>query len=338
MIVLSSTSNSNPRHWGKSWLLALLLAAAFLGGLEYFWRSTGHQPAVVDDQRLWAMERNKVGKSPKEIVLLGSSRMQTDISIATLKRLAPEHRIINLSADGTCGNAVLFDLAKDPQFKGNVILETTSECVMFGNRPGLSQQFYVHYFHKTYNLNIAVNRKIATFLQRHLTVIDPYLNLIKVAGDTLVKHKWRQPNYLATYEDRSRAADYTKLDLQRHKARRLEKIDVHYRNLAPDISRPLLEQQAKQINEAVHTIQARGGRVALVRFPVSAEHWDVDEQYFPRNTYWDPLKSMTGAKVLHFKDIDVINTLQCPDTSHLDVRDTEKFTQYLFNAVTTAHE
>lgn len=314
-------------------MAALILAFVALGGLECYWRANGHRPAIVDDQRLWAMERNKVGKAEKEIVLLGSSRMQTDISIKTLKRLAPDHSIINLSADGTCGNAVLRDLAEDAHFKGTAIVETTSECIMFGDLPGLSQQFYVNYFHKTYNLNIAINRHIATFIQQRLTVIDPYLNLIKVTGDALIKDKRRTPNYLSTDEDRSRSADYTKLDIKQHKAMRLKKVDAHYRQLAPNISARLLAERTGILNNAVKAIQKRGGNVAFIRFPVSDEHWEIDEQYFPRILYWDPLNSMTDANVIHFKNIECISTLQCPDTSHLDTKDTPEFTSLLFNEI-----
>jgi hypothetical protein len=251
--------------------------------------------------------------------------------MTALKQFAPDHSIINLSADGTCANAVLRDLAGEDSFKGTVVVETTSECIMFGDDPGLSQQFYVDYFHRAYNLNIAVNRRIATFIQRHLTVVDPYLNLIKVAGDAVIKGKWRAPNYLSTYQDRSRSADYSKLDIERHKAMRLNKIDVHYRTLSARISTDLLKSQIDVLNQAVKAIEKRGGSVAFVRFPVSDEHWDVDEQYFPRGKYWDPIISETSAEVLHFRDIAGMKDLQCPDTSHLDMRDTEPFTKSLVN-------
>lgn len=325
----SYISNSKAHNWGKSWIVALIIAAIFLGGLECFWRVNGHQPAIVDDQRLWAMERKKVGKSPKEIVLLGSSRMQTDISIATLKKLAPYHNIINLSADGTCANATLRNLAEERNFKGIVIVETTSECLMFGDQSGLSQQFYVDYYYRVYNLNIKINRIIATFFQSNITIIDPYLNLIKVIGDKIVKNKWRTPNYVTTHEDRSRSADYTKLDIEHHKAIRLQKIEANYRQLSPNISMQTLIDQVAKLDNAAKQIQKQGGNVVFARFPVSEEHWIIDEQYFPRNKYWDTIIPLTSATVIHFKDIDVINKLQCPDTSHLDVRDKNTFTKVL---------
>lgn len=327
----SFTSNFDNSGWGKSWILGLIIAVVLLGGLEYFWRSSGHQPTIVDDQRLWAMERSKVGKSSKEMILLGSSRMQTDISMATLRNLAPEYSIINLAADGTCANAVIHDLAADAKFSGSVIMETTSECIMFGYDRKLSQQSYVDYYHRVYNLNVKANRLIATFLQKNFTLIDPYLNLIKVSGDIIRKKKWRAPNYLTTYEDRTRPANYTRLDVDTHRIRRLEHANAHYNQLSPRISPQYLKQQLKYLDSAVKKINDRGGKLFFVRFPVTGEHWDLDEQYFPRATYWDAIIPFTSAEVIHFKDIDIINKLQCPETSHLDVSDTQVFTAKLFN-------
>lgn len=329
----SSTSNFNHCGWGKSWILGLIIAAVLLGGLECLWRINGHQPSIVDDQRLWAMERSKVGKSQKEIVLLGSSRMQTDISMATLRGLFPDYSIINLSMCGTCANAVIHDLAADEKFSGSVIMETTSECIMFGYDRILSQQSYVDYYHRGYNLNVKVNRLIATFFEKKLVMIDPYLNLIKVAGEFIRKKKLREPNYLTTYEDRTRPADYTKLDVENHRINRVQHAEDHYRRLLPRISTEYLALQAKYMDSAVRKIQDRGGRVVLVRFPVSDEHWVVDEQFFPRTAYWDSLIPLTGAEIVHFKDIETINKLQCPDTSHLDVRDTVIFTELLFKMI-----
>ncbi len=326
----SSISNSETCNWWKSWLLALIIASLLLGSLEICWRQNGYRPAVVDDQRLWSIERSKVGRSQREIVLLGSSRMQTDMSMATLRNLAPEFSIINLSADGSCANASLHDLAADKSFRGTAIVEITSECLMFGDDKDLSQQFYVDYFHNAYNLNTGLNRRIATFIQKSFVVVDPYLNLIKVAGNLVVRRMWRTPNYLNTYEDRSRTADYTKLDIAHHKSVRLNKINAHYGQLSTRISNKLLLEQVRALEEDVSEIQKRGGRVSFVRFPVSNEHWLIDEQYFPRKTYWDPITRITHAGVVHFKDIGGIDSLQCPDTSHLDVKDTAIFTTQLF--------
>ena len=329
MTVPLFTSNSNCSSWCKAWVFALVLVVLLLGAFEIFWRSKGYKPAIVDDQRLWASERSRIGKSGKEIALLGSSRMQTDISMSSLRSIMKGYSIINLSADSTCANAVLRDLAGDKYFKGIVIVETTSECLMFGDDPGLSQQFYVDYYHKTYNLNVLANRYIVTYVQKYLTVTDPYLNLMKVGGDLIFKRKLRMPNYLKTNEDRSRSADYEKLDIAHHKSMRLQKVGAHYLVLKPKISTANLMKQVALLDQAAGEIRARGGKVVFVRFPVSNEHWVIDEMYFPRSIYWDPLVAKTVAPFVHFKDVYGMRSFECPDTSHLDAKDTIPFTKIL---------
>ncbi len=322
-------SNFKLMGWGKSWLLALVISLFALCSLEIFWRANGHQPNIVDDQRLWAVERNKVGKSSNEIVLLGSSRMQTDTSIKLLKKDLPDYSIVNLSADGTCGNAVLYDIAEDESFNGKIIIESTPECLLFGCDPDISQQFYVDYFAKSYNLNEAINRHIATCMQKKLTIIDPYLNLIKVIGKIIVQKEKRIPNYVTTYENRTRSVDYTKTDTSNQKVERVAHAEERYKQLSTRITSELIAQNITRISEAVGKIKHRGGDIVFVRFPVSGEHWLVDQKYFPRDFYWNSFLKKIGVDAIHFKDIDEMSKLECPDTSHIDFRDKDKFTRIL---------
>ncbi len=329
----SSTSSSDRGHWVAVLCLALLTTVLVLGCLEVFWRTRGHSPNVVDDQRLWATERNRIGVTNREIALLGSSRMETDISVPTLRRLVPDYRVVSLFVDGTCANATLRDLGADMNFKGVVVAEITSECILFGDEGELSQHSYVRYYHKTYTMDIGLNRSIATFLQEHLTVIDPYLNPIKVMAEFIAEKKIRKPNYVSTFRDRSRSADYSKLNLEKHKAKRLEMVREHYQSLAQEISVSALENRFRDLNEAIVRIERRGGRVVLVRFPVSGEHWLIDEAFFPKSRYWDALGTLTNASLIHFKDSPELRIFQCPDTSHLDVKDTEAFTVALIREI-----
>ena len=317
-------------HWKRSWIIAVVAAFVLLVCLEIFWRSQGHQPAIVDDMRLWSLEREKVGNSVNEIVLLGSSRMQTDVSTKTLKELLPTHPIINLSIDGSCANATLRDLAEDENFSGLVLCDMTSQCVLFGDDNKLSQNAHIRYYHRMFNLNNKLNRIIATMVQKNLTIVDPYLNLQKILGLIVTKREFRQPNYLKTSEDRSRSADYQKTNLGLHKAKRIEKIEEIYQALAPAIRKDVFLDKVYGIENAVKRIQKRGGKVVFIEFPVSGEHWNIDEKYFPKTTYWNSFATLTTADTIHFKDVDSLNNFDCPDTSHLDFRDKDEFTKQLY--------
>ena len=330
MTVPLSTFNSKNMYWKRSWILAIVVSLVFLSCLEYFWRSQGHQPAIVDDMRLWSLQRDKVGTTAHEVVLLGSSRMQADVSTKTLKELLPTYNIINLSTDGSCANAALRDLAEDEKFSGLVLCDMTAQCLLFGDGKILGQHAYPRYYHRVFNLNNKINRIIATTVQKKLTVVDPYLNLQKILGLVLTKRELRQPNYLTTDEDRTRSADYTKTNLGLHTAKRIENIKVFYQKLYPSIKKDLFHDNVKSLENAVKRIQMRGGKVVFIRFPVSGEHWDIDEKYFPKEIYWDLFSHITNAETIHFKDVKFLSNFDCPDTSHLDVRDKPEFTRQLY--------
>jgi hypothetical protein len=255
--------------------------------------------------------------------------MQTDISTIALRKLLPDYKVINLSIDGSCGNAILRDLGRDRHFNGVALCEITEYCIMFGDDPGTGKIVYPAYYHSVFTFNDHVNREIATSFQKRLTLLNPYLYPIKVLTFFAKNKKLLPPNYVTTYEDRSRSADYSKLDIARHRAERIRRLGSNPENRAAKMSEALFHEKVAELEASVTQICSRGGKVVYMRFPVSGEHWDWDEQVFPKAIYWDSLESHTMADVIHFKDIDSMASLMCPDTSHLDAKDTVPFTNSL---------
>ena len=75
--------------------------------------------------------------------------------------------------------------------------------------------------------------------------------------------------------------------------------------------------------------------MVFIRFPTTDEHWDVDEQVFPKHVYWDQLGRLTGAETIHFRDVPSLAHFDCPDTLHLDYRDAPEFTGALLDELVT---
>ena len=73
----------------------------------------------------------------------------------------------------------------------------------------------------------------------------------------------------------------------------------------------------------------RGARVVFIRFPTSGEHWQLDEEMFPRERYWDNMAQRVSGRWSHFQEITGINRFNLPDTSHLDRRDKPEFTRLI---------
>lgn len=95
-----------------------------------------------------------------------------------------------------------------------------------------------------------------------------------------------------------------------------------------------LGDRFQEIEQDVSLIQARGGRVVFVRFPVSGEFLEMEENLFPRTQYWDAFARQTQGLTIHFQDYEKLAGFVAPDGSHLDYRDAEKFSLALAAVLT----
>ncbi|MEE8559002.1 MAG: hypothetical protein V3T14_14045, partial [Myxococcota bacterium] len=57
-------------------------------------------------------------------------------------------------------------------------------------------------------------------------------------------------------------------------------------------------------------------------------HWEIDEENYPRAEYWDRFAASTSVPAIHFRDVVGLN-VACPDTSHLGVEESRRFTEAL---------
>ena len=85
------------------------------------------------------------------------------------------------------------------------------------------------------------------------------------------------------------------------------------------------------VEQWVRRIHARGGRVVFVRFPTTGEHWEMEQEVYAKQLYWDRLPEWTTAETIHFLDTEGLRGFTCPDTSHIDGRDTPRFTEGLLD-------
>jgi hypothetical protein len=80
---------------------------------------------------------------------------------------------------------------------------------------------------------------------------------------------------------------------------------------------------------AVAKIQARGGQVVFVRFPVGGPLKGLEDKLTPRAQTWDPLTKATQAPAIHFEDYPELASFSCPEWSHLSAADSVEFTKRL---------
>ena len=191
-----------------------------------------------------------------------------------------------------------------------------------------TQQRYVDYYHRNYGLNAKLNRFFSTLAQEHFVSIDPQLRLNNLLVRLVKRQSWPAPYYLETQADRSRLADYGRVDLKTHQKWAYDRAYWLSNNKNLPWTEEWLEG-AMELEPWVDAIRARGGRVVFVQFPTTGRLFAYDDAIFPKKEFWDAFAARTSALCIHFKDVPQLATFDCPDLSHLDRADAPRFTMEL---------
>ncbi|MBW2280732.1 MAG: hypothetical protein JRG82_08290 [Deltaproteobacteria bacterium] len=305
---------------------ALVFFALIAGTIEGSWRRLGYVPSILDGVDRWSAERDRAG--PGTIALVGSSRVLFNVSIPTLRRRYPEHPVAQLGIGGTLAGAVLRDLAEDPAFDGAVIASMRASAFEPANLD--SQQPWVDYYHEEWNVERRISRRLETELASRLAIMNPTLSIRRLGVERVEKGRWLPDRWLVFNRDRSVSADFRLHRVSKSALRMLAK--ARYDKMQRSDPGAWLGA-TDRIEGWIERIQARGGRVAIVRFPTSGAHWEFDEKAYPREHYWDRFAARTSAVTLHFRDSAALSSFRLPDGSHVDFRRAPAFTRALIDAL-----
>ncbi len=281
----------------------------------------------------WATVRDSIYDSDgKVIVLLGASRMQLDINTDLLRKRYPNYTIAQLAVNGRPPMMALKDLADDPKFKGIAICSVMMMTLPPDKWKG--QEEYVAHYYQFNDLNSKINRYLGSIKQNHLVIADPRIKLINIAKGLLKEKKLIDPFYVEGMSDRSCRADYsqcTETELRQFIPDEMKHGTPSDLTLGADPKQWLKDVQS--VETLVQKIQSRGGKVVFVRMPTSGEIREYESLIVPRRLFWDNFVKMTSAETIHFEDVATLKNFYCPDRSHLDFRDTQQFTNSLFDEI-----
>jgi len=313
------------------WSGALLLSLLFVGVWEGSWRVRGFTPSLNDDAGLWALTRAKGSTRAREsIILIGGSRMQVGFNLDACAQKTGV-RPIQLAIDGNSPIPVLRHLANDQSFRGIIISDFMEEYLRALVDPAAAQEVGVpEQWIKQYeerSIFSVFEWRMGALVQGTFVYRVPDLSPRNVIG-SLRRGQLPSPSYAVVDAERSRRADYSKLDIEEHRKRRQEIVREEYAR-TPRLSVPEFTEGAKRLRELVERIRSRGGDVIFVRFPTTGMHWEMDNQRYPKSEYWDGVAAQTKLTMIHFKDYPSLSAFDCPDESHLDYRDTGRFTDAL---------
>lgn len=334
-----SISNSNSRipsgPYGRQWLLTIGLFILTVASGEYYFRFSGYRPSVKDTPALWAYNRNRcqTESSSDMVAVLGDSRMQVGFSPSVFSDTIACNDVVMLPIGGSYCLSVMKDIALHSEFRG-VVLCSVMEFHFLGI-DNKESEYHLKCYHDLYSdskfsgffktINTLCNREIESCLA--VTQIHPERIMKAVSKPS--------PSYYNMKKSRYRPADYrgrlSVEQLQELRDRRL--VGVTSVLSGPERTEDeLISKRSEwmkcvgQVWEWAKIIEDRGGRVILIRFPTSGKRLDCDLKLYPKEIFWDYAAMRSPIEMIHFLDVPGADKFECPDTSHLNYDDGEKFT------------
>lgn len=320
-------------RWGLVWGLGLVVSLTAMTGAELFWRNHGYETNVIDGPRLWAYHRSTLGKSKQEVACLGTSRTVCGFATAEFYRRFPEYNLRMLAVSGLKPAAALLDLARDPNFCGIVLCDVTWTDFRQVHRD--SQQEYVDYYQNQYGAAAELETLFSLWLHEHLVILSPEARPKIILRSLLSGRAPPVSGFHITRPDRSRISDYQlRPELVRRKreseAAKYRKKAARRRTRPAPVKAEWLSE-VRSFREPVEQIRARGGEVVFVRYPTSGERLAYTSLFYPRELYWDQIGPQTTARTIYYEDYPELNPGNLADTSHLDKRQSPRFTNGLLD-------
>ncbi|MEN0053297.1 MAG: hypothetical protein AAGC65_06495 [Mucilaginibacter sp.] len=317
-------------------VLTLVLVTGATICWELFLRGKGLKPDYDDSPELWADKRARVYEpADKTTVFIGSSRIKYDLDVDTWQNMAGTNAI-QLAMVGSSPRTMLSDLASDPNFKGNLIVDVT-EILFFNPAPqvNLTPNEAINFYHKRTPAQ-KVSFELDKLLEPRLVMLDK--DFYSLNG--LLDHLY-VPNrdgvyagldfpigfHQTLYSRQNKMTDPFLADTVR-----INKVRAIWGGLGrlkgpPPVSGKALDSILFSVKHDVDLIRARGGTVLFLRTPSTGPFLMGEKMGYPKEKYWDKLLAVTQCKGIHFSEHASLNNLMCPEFSHLSPHDAVLYTK-----------
>lgn len=317
-------------------LVALLTFAAVAAG-EVYLRRQGVVITYDDSPERWAHKRSQVYKpASRATVFIGSSRIKYDLDIPTWEQQTGKEAI-QLAIEGNSPLLALQDLANDPAFSGNLVVDVT-EMLYYNQAPDFSKEtreFIRYYNDRTYAQQAGFY--LSHLLESQFVFLNKkYFSLHATLESIPLKNR-----------DGVKPALHFPMDFVNYDADRQSKMNASFQSSPEQIKQvtdiwsmvlgmitnapPPTENPVPGILEiskvAVDKIRARGGDVVFVRTPSSGPFYDIEQKVFDKSVFWETLLTETNSKGFYFNDYPSISRFECPEWSHLSPAQAVQFTR-----------
>ena len=338
--------------WRSLALSAALLTAVASIAWEIRARSWGYEPNLNNTSDLWADARERV--KPDSIVIIGDSRALFDTDLDVIEQGLGQ-RPIQLALVGTCAFPILQNLANDESFHGTVI-SSLLPLIWLAPPPAPPYQGSLTALKRYQTRNVAqrISHHLGMFLEEHIA----FLKQEDLTLDRLLLHV-DVPNRADFHGPPALPPNFQ--TIERDRRTRMTEATVKPGALQDRVKNgwlPLftpppppsyippeafgkfmgaaIEQRFVDTAAAVKKIQARGGKVVFVRFPVVGPVLELENKLTPKAGPWTRIINESGAPGIYFSDYPELASFNCPEWSHLSGPDSVEFTKRLVPHLKTA--
>ena len=319
------------RRWAIIFCMACLVGLlACTATHEWLVRRAGREPMLVDDEALWATIRREVPQlSGNDILLLGASRMQTDLNEATLQEMLPDRRVLNLAISGKGSSfPVLQDIVDRTSFAGILIIDETLPSLEAGN----DQQSFVDYSRRDFTFDRRVNRAIETWLQERFVCLGFGQSSIRLLLSLLSRGRLPDAAYTVTDARRFTQSFFSRLRPEFLAEIRRERLAGQ---VAPTGAGNSVATTVERWKALLESFRSRGGRAIFVCMPVGNERWKLNNSNGLAESQWNQIMGALQVPAINCNtSADAFPSFDTPDASHLDASDTDRFTRELVARLT----
>jgi len=263
------------------------------------------------------------------VVLVGTSRIESGVDPRVWADVWDGRRALQLAIVGASPLVALEQLANDDTFAGLVLCDALP-WILFNppeSTAALREEYATAYRRMKTQRSLLWETRLRSWLDAHLA--SQSISLEQFHRRAFVRTDASRIPYFSMTSERFLRLDFDRVDVQRRIDAQLE----HMRGSRRPFDDAAVEAIVERMHHATQRIRARGGEVVLLHMPHNGQVGALEEEWFPREEYWDRLVAAVGVPAIHYADHEELASFVCPDGSHLDVRDTERFTRTLADIV-----
>ncbi len=261
----------------KAGILTLVLVITALGSWEFYLRHKGIAVDYDDDEALWSNQRPRVYEPQDKVtVFIGSSRIKYALDIPTWESITGNHAI-QLANVGSDPRPVLDDLANDPKFKGNLVVDVMEALFFSEFAPNDELTAKKIAYFKTRTPAERCNFQLDHALESRFVFLDKFNFSANALLDEL-----EIPNRPGVFAMPLFPRDFERVrfDRQSYMTERFlaePRLQNRVKGIwgflmkvfPPPITGPRLDAILNSVKISVDKIKARGGHVLFVRTPCS---------------------------------------------------------------------